>query len=56
MNRFSVFQFLLDYMSENSEITNAVMKDTFGKIYISGESEGRSIIIEVEMQDLIDYC
>ncbi len=51
MDRYFIFKRLLEFMADNSEVTNAKMKNYSDDIEITGEDEGQEVTIKVSFRD-----
>lgn len=51
MSKYEVFQYLLDFLAAKYEITDADMNNYCGEIEITGEKNGQTIKITVELKE-----
>lgn len=52
LNKYYVFRRLIDFVADNSEVTNANMNNYAGNIEITGrDAEGSTITITVELKE-----
>ena len=52
MHKYYVFRKLIDFVADNSEVTNANMNNYAGNIEITGrDAEGSTITITVELKE-----
>ena len=54
MRKFDVFQYLLYFVSESYEVTDADMNSYRGGIEIAGEKDGQKIKITVELEEVVE--
>ena len=51
MNKYEVFQLLLDFVAARYEVTDADMNNYAGEIEIYGKKDGKEIKITVELNE-----
>jgi hypothetical protein len=50
MNRYEVFQYLLDFVAVKYEVTDADMNNYCGEMQICGKQDGQTIEITVKLK------
>ena len=54
MKKYDVFQYLLDFVADKYEVTDADMNTYCGAIEICGKNDGQTIKITVELEEVVE--